>query len=252
MATSSRPHASPRCAASTASTRARSACCAKAISTARSRCRGARALRALQQRRRSTASEIATALDLDQGYLSRLLRTSRSAGWSRARTRRRTRGRATRPHRPGQAGLRPAREALAERRRRYAGQARRTAQRRLVAAMATIENLLGGEAADKREATSCASRGTAISAGSCRATPSSIGRNTDGASRSKACARRSSPTSSTSYDPKRERCWIAEMNGENVGTRDAGEGREARRRAAAAAAGRSESARARPRRAAGR
>ena len=92
---------------------------------------------------------------------------------------------------------------------------------------------------------------SAISAGSSAATPSSTRRNTAGASRSRACARRSSPTSPTRTIRSRERCWIAEMNGENVGcvmlVKD-----DPTRLRASPAAGRSEGARARARRAAGR
>ena len=75
----------------------------------------------------------------------------------------------------------------------------------------------GAGGAGQPRLSSCARHATAISAGSFPATPSSTRRNTAGPSRSRACARRSSPTSSTTIDPKRERCWIAEMNGENVG-----------------------------------
>ena len=78
-------------------------------------------------------------------------------------------------------------------------------QVRLVAAMQTIETLLDEQTPTPTRAkprlTSCARHGTAISAGSFPATPSSTRRNTAGASRSRACARRSSPTSSTTTMP---------------------------------------------------
>ncbi len=128
-----------------------------------------------------------------------------------------------------------------------------TEQARLVAAMRTIESLLGAAPADAAASrpTFCARRATAISAGSSAATPSFTRRNTAGPSRSKACARRSSPTSSTTTTRSSSAAGSPRLNGENVGcvmlVKD-----DAGRRAHPAAAGRSESARARPRPAPGR
>ncbi len=69
----------------------------------------------------------------------------------------------------------------------------------------------------RNPATRCATRGRAISAGSSSATPSSTRRNTTGCEPFEGVCAQIVADFVNKYDPKRERCWIAEMNGENVG-----------------------------------
>ena len=108
-----------------------------------------------------------------------------------------------------------------------------------------------GRADAEARTTSCASRSPAISAGSSPATPSSTRRNTAGREPFEGLCAQIVADFVNKYDPKRERCWIAEMDGENVGcvllVKDSDDGR-----AAAPAAGRSGGARARARHAADR
>ena len=83
------------------------------------------------------------------------------------------------------------------------GKLKRDEQSQLVSAMNSIQSLLNGQVGVCRASRSCARLSPAISAGSSPVTPSSTARNTAGPIRSRACARRSSPTSSTSSTPRR-------------------------------------------------
>ena len=64
---------------------------------------------------------------------------------------------------------------------------------------------------------SCVRRGTAISAGSFPVTPSFTRRNTAGWEPFEGLCAQIVADFVNKYDAKRERCWIAELNGENVG-----------------------------------
>jgi DNA-binding MarR family transcriptional regulator len=149
-----------------------------------------------------TASEIARNLDLDAGYLSRVLRNFEKRGLIRktmspkdARQSHLTltpRGRKS--FTPLDARSQRAAAAMLEK-------LVPADQARLIEAMVRIENLLGGCA--QSEPARLGSyilrlpRRQAISAGSSSATPSFTRRNIAGSSPSRACARRSSPISST-------------------------------------------------------
>ena len=93
----------------------------------------------------------------------------------------------------------------------------RGGRERLVAAMAAIERLLGASRCRLR-ARSCANRVRATWDGWCRATARFTPANTASIPRSKAWSRRSRPNSSASFDASRERCWIAEIDGAQVGS----------------------------------
>ena len=90
-------------------------------------------------------------------------------------------------------------------------------QRRLVEAMRDVERLLDA-APETKAPTSCARTGPATWAGSSTATARSTRRSTAGTSASRRWSRRSSRRFIADFDPKRERCWIAERDGEIVGS----------------------------------
>ena len=199
-----------------------------------------------------TASDIGRALDLDAGYLSPRAAQFREARPDRAQDLRR--GRAAKPsraHRARPQALRAVREALASASRRHARQAWR---RRTGAAGR-------GDADDRGPARRQAPRPSATY--SLRAPRHGdfgwiVARHAElyaqeygwGEPFEGLCAQIVADFVNN-YDAKRERCWIAEMDGENVGcvmlVKDFDRGR-----APPPAAGRSEGARARARRAAGR
>jgi DNA-binding MarR family transcriptional regulator/GNAT superfamily N-acetyltransferase len=168
----------------------------------------------------TTASDIGRALDLDAGYLSRVLRTFEKRGLVR---------RTASPHDARQSHL-----ALTSRgQQAYVPLERRSQgdigamlgkltpedQPRLIAAMNTIETLLGGEAA------------TASSPGIYKLRAPRLGdfgwivkRHAELYAQEYGwiepfegvCAQIVADFANK-FDAKRERCWIAEMNGENVG-----------------------------------
>ena len=181
----------------------------------------ARVLYEIASGRSPTASDIGRALDLDAGYLSRVLRNFEKRGLIR-------RTASASDARQSHLALSPrGRKPLT---RRWSGARSATPARcsasstprdqaRLIAAMNTIETLLGGDAAPnapQAPATFCARRCPAISAGSSNATPSFTRRNIGGPSRSRACARKSSPTSPTKTIPSASAAgsprWTARMS----------------------------------------
>ena len=169
-----------------------------------------------------TASDIGRALDLDAGYLSRTLRNFEK---------RRLIARKTSPSdaRQSHLALSPSgRKAFAPLERRsqqdtaaMLGRLSREDQDRLIAAMSTIERLLGGAAEHDPEP----ERKYILRA----PTPGDFGwivkRHAElygeeygwTAPFEGVCAQIVADFVNT-YDAKRERCWIAEMNGENVGS----------------------------------
>ena len=148
MAEHAPTRAPPPSAASTASTPAASASCTRSSPTRASRSPNRACSGSSRIATRTTGAELARDLDLDPGYLSRLLRALKEAKLIRAE---RSSEDARHLHLSltpaGRARLRAARPAERGRRRRPA---RRRSPRprgaRLLAAMATIERLLGERA----------------------------------------------------------------------------------------------------------
>jgi DNA-binding MarR family transcriptional regulator/GNAT superfamily N-acetyltransferase len=178
----------------------------------------ARVLYELDRRKDTTASEIAAALDLDQGYLSRLLQQFEKRGLV---TRKASKDDARRSHLSLTARGKKAFAPLDVRSQNDAvdllAKLPETEQKRLVSAMATIEGLSGGSS---EKARSYILREPA---------PGDFGwivaRNAElywqeyrwGWPFEGICAQIVADFVNR-FDPNKERCWIAEMNGENVGT----------------------------------
>ncbi len=176
----------------------------------------ARVLYELFRRRSQTASEIAATLDLDQGYLSRVLNAFEKRGLI---SRTASKQDARQSHLTLSARGRKAFAPIEKRSESSAGAMLRpladSDQARLVGAMATIETLLNAPA-EKREYVLreprhgdfgwIVTRHAELYAkeygwvepfeGLCAQIVADFVNN---------------------YDPKKERCWIAELNGENVG-----------------------------------
>jgi DNA-binding MarR family transcriptional regulator len=182
----------------------------------------ARVLYEIASGRSPTASEIGRALDLDAGYLSRVLRNFEKRGLIRRKA-------YANDARQSHLALSPLGQRTftpLERRsqRDTAAMLRRLApadQARLMAAMNTIETLLGGKTAAKPRS----GRGYRLRAPG----PGDFGWIVQRHAELYAqeyqwtdpfeglCAQIVADFVND-YDPKRERCWIVEMNGENVGT----------------------------------
>jgi DNA-binding MarR family transcriptional regulator/GNAT superfamily N-acetyltransferase len=178
----------------------------------------ARVLYELDRRKDTTASEIAAALDLDQGYLSRLFQQFEKRGLV---TRKASKDDARRSHLSLTARGKKAFAPLDVRSQNDAvdllAKLPEIEQKRLVSAMATIEGLSGGSS---EKARSYILREPA---------PGDFGwivsRNAElywqeyrwGWPFEGICAQIVADFVNK-FDPKKERCWIAEMNGENVGT----------------------------------
>ncbi len=166
----------------------------------------ARVLYEIASGRSPTASEIGRALDLDAGYLSRVLRNFEKRGLIQRKV-------SASDARQSHLALSPrGRTSFAplERRSQHdigamLGRLAAAEQARLIAAMGTIEaTLLGGTSHSKPQRERqyvFAPRRRATSAGSSNATLNFTPKNTAGPNRSRGCARRSSPTSSTNSTP---------------------------------------------------
>jgi DNA-binding MarR family transcriptional regulator/GNAT superfamily N-acetyltransferase len=167
-----------------------------------------------------TATAIGRALDLDPGYLSRLLRNFEKRGLVERKV---SAEDARQSHLALSARGRKAFVLLDELSQRDIGamldQLKPTEQARLIAAMTTIETLLGGADAMKQP-----SRGYALRP----PVPGDLGWIVQRHAELYAqeyqwtepfegvCAQIVADFSSN-FDPKRERCWIAEMDGDKVG-----------------------------------
>ena len=170
-----------------------------------------------------TATDVGRALDLDAGYLSRLLRNFENAGLiERTASERDARQQHLALSARGKKAYAPLDAHSQRATSQMLGRLKPADQARLIEAMHTIETVLGGDRPKRPRRRAgpifCGSPCRAISAGSSNGMPRSTGRNTNGWRISRASAHRSLPTSSINTMRRRERCWIAEMDGENAGT----------------------------------
>jgi DNA-binding MarR family transcriptional regulator/N-acetylglutamate synthase-like GNAT family acetyltransferase len=173
----------------------------------------------------TTATDVGRALDLDAGYLSRVLRTFEKRGLIR---------RTASPHDARQSHL-----ALTARGRQAYGPLERRSQHdigamlgklspddqsRLIAAMRTIQTLLGDDADDAVQTAPAAERSCVLRA----PRPGDFGwivkRHAELYAQEygwiepfEAVCAQIVADFANNNDPKRERCWIAELDGENVG-----------------------------------
>ena len=169
----------------------------------------------------ATAKDIGRALDLDAGYLSRILRNFEKRGLI---TRKASEKDARQSHLSLTARGRQAFEPAEKRSQRDVGdmlaKLEPADQSQLISAMHTIEELLGepAEGGTGQTATSsCARHVMAILAGSFPDTPSSMPQEYGWGEPFEGLCAQIVADFVNNYDPKLERCWIAEMNGENVG-----------------------------------
>jgi DNA-binding MarR family transcriptional regulator/GNAT superfamily N-acetyltransferase len=178
----------------------------------------ARVLYELDRRKNATASDIAAALDLDQGYLSRLLQQFEKRGLV---TRTASKEDARRSHLSLTARGKKAFAPLDVRSQHDAvdllTRLPDAEQQRIVSAMATIEGL-SGEPAEKAKSYILREPRTGDFGWI-------VSRHAElywqeyrwGWPFEGICAQIVADFVNK-FDPKKERCWIAEMNGENVGT----------------------------------
>jgi DNA-binding MarR family transcriptional regulator/N-acetylglutamate synthase-like GNAT family acetyltransferase len=181
----------------------------------------ARVLHEIASARSPTASDVGRALDLDAGYLSRVLRNFEKRGLIERTT---SASDARQSHLALSALGRKTFTPLDRRSQRdmgeMLGKLPAADQARLIAAMDTIETLLGGDPEQKPDA----QRGYSLRA----PVPGDFGwvvkRNAELYAQEYqwtepfegVCAQIVADFANK-FDPERERCWIAEMNGENIG-----------------------------------
>lgn len=178
----------------------------------------ARVLYELYSRKNTTASDIAAALDLDQGYLSRLLQQFEKRGLV---TRQASKDDARRSHLSLTARGRKTFAPLDVRSQRDAidllTKLPETDQARLVSAMATIEDLSGEPSSKAKTYTLREPRNGDFGWIVVRHAELYWQEYKWGWPFEGICAQIVADFVNK-FDPKKERCWIAEMNGENVGT----------------------------------
>jgi DNA-binding MarR family transcriptional regulator/GNAT superfamily N-acetyltransferase len=165
-----------------------------------------------------TASDIAKALDLDAGYLSRVLRNFEKRGLI---TRKASPEDARQSHLTltarGAKTFAPAEERSQRDVAAMLGRLGDNEQARLIAAMQTIENLLDGSAASKSDIILRAPRPGDFGWIVTRHAELYVQEYGWGEPFEGLCAQIVADFANNN-DPTREHCWIAEMNGENVGT----------------------------------
>jgi DNA-binding MarR family transcriptional regulator/GNAT superfamily N-acetyltransferase len=178
----------------------------------------ARVLYELYSRKDATATEIATALDLDQGYLSRLLQQFEKRGLV---TRKASKDDARRSHLSLTAHGRKTFAPLDVRSQNDAidllTRLPEIEQKRLVSAMVTIEDLSGEPAAKPRNYTLREPRTGDFGWIVVRHAELYWQEYKWGWPFEGICAQIVADFVNK-FDAKKERCWIAEMDGENVGT----------------------------------
>jgi DNA-binding MarR family transcriptional regulator/GNAT superfamily N-acetyltransferase len=192
----------------------------------------ARLLYEIAQRHAPTASEIARTLDLDAGYLSRALRNFEKRGLIvRKRSPRDTR----RSHVALTASGRKAFAPLDRRSQRDAGatlaKLKPADQARLAAAMTTIQTLLDGGKPDAKSSTTAEVKLRAPVAGDfgwiVKRHAELYAQEYGWVAPFEGVCAQIVADFVNKHDPKRERCWIAEIDGEKVGTimlvKDSGE-----------------------------
>jgi DNA-binding MarR family transcriptional regulator/GNAT superfamily N-acetyltransferase len=166
-----------------------------------------------------TASDIVYALDLDAGYLSRVLRNFEKRGLiSRKASDRDARASHLALTARGRKTFAPAERRSQRDVGAMLGKLKQSEQARLVAAMAEIETLLGGETMPKPQSNYILREPRPGDFGwivtrhaELYAAEYGWGEPFEGL-----CAQIVADFANNN-DPKRERCWIAELNGENVG-----------------------------------
>jgi DNA-binding MarR family transcriptional regulator/GNAT superfamily N-acetyltransferase len=178
----------------------------------------ARVLYELYSRKDTTASDVATALDLDQGYLSRLLQQFEKRGLVARKT---SKDDARRTHLSLTARGRKAFAPLDVRSQRDAVDLLtglpEAEQKRLVSAMATIEGLSGEPSEKARSYILREPRNGDFGWIVARHAELYWQEYQWGWPFEGVCAQIVADFINK-FDPRKERCWIAEMDGENVGT----------------------------------
>jgi DNA-binding MarR family transcriptional regulator/GNAT superfamily N-acetyltransferase len=181
----------------------------------------ARVLYELAHRAPTTASALAADLDLDHGYLSRILRRFADAGLI-AKKRAADDGRQTfiAITAKGRKAFAPLNKGSRDQVAAMLGRLEPAAQERMVAAMATVENLLGAPASTSPQSRTLLLR---------QHRPGDMGWVTaaHGALYAReygwdisfeALVAKITAEFIENFDPARERCWIAELDGEPVGS----------------------------------
>ena len=213
-----RPHRTP-CATSTASTPAASACCTKACCTRRSRSPNRACCGSWRTATPLTATELARELELDAGYLSRLLRGFKERGLIKS-----TRSDDDARHQhltltaAGRRAFAPLDDALAARSRRAARRAARAAAAATAQAHAHDRATARRATREAAPFTCCGRTAPATSAGwSSRHGALYAQRIRAGTCASRRWSAHIAADFIDHFDPKREACWIAERDGANVG-----------------------------------
>jgi DNA-binding MarR family transcriptional regulator/RimJ/RimL family protein N-acetyltransferase len=178
----------------------------------------ARVLYEIGRRRLPTASDVGRALDLDAGYLSRVLRNFEKSGLI-ART-----ASAEDARRSYLALTMRGKKAMASLNSRsqrdvsnMLGKLEAADQQRLMAAMSTIETLLGGEQEETQTGYTLREPRTGDFGWIVQRHAQLYAQEYQWKEPFEGVCAQIAADFANKFDPASERCWIAEMNGENVG-----------------------------------